>query len=297
MDQTPQENEKNKRIWKLLLILCVMGAAVCLCIFGYHYYVKKQAEQRFQALAEQTLSTQETAQEETSGYKEEADTVPASSQEADPEEALQLLADQLGIELPERNLDLDALRREVNPDIYAWITIPGTEIDYPILQHPEDNTYYLNYNLDGTRGYPGCIYTENYNSKNFDDRNTVLYGHNMKDGSMFAGLHQFADTQYFEKHPYIFIYTDDSTLIYRVFAAYEFSNVHLLLGYDTASEDGFSEYLEEIKAACAQGGSMAEDIQVTEKDRLLTLSTCVGGRSERRYLVQGVLLNDRGILP
>ena len=114
---------------------------------------------------------------------------------------------------------------------------------------------------------------------------------------MFAGLHQFADTQYFEEHPYIFIYTDNSTLIYRIFAAYEFSNVHLLLGYDTASEDGFSEYLEEVRDACAQGGSMAEDIQVTEKDRLLTLSTCVGGRSERRYLVQGVLLNDRGILP
>lgn len=297
MDHIPQDNEKGKRIWKLLLALCVIGAAVCLFILGYRIYVKSQAEQRFQALAEQTPSPQESAQEETSGHKEEADTVLASSQETDPEEALQLLADQLGIELPEGNPDLDALRREVNPDIYAWITIPGTEIDYPILQHPEDNTYYLNYNLDGTRGYPGCIYTENYNSKNFDDPNTVLYGHNMRDGSMFAGLHQFADAQFFEAHPYIFIYTDNTTLIYRIFAAYEFSNVHLLLGYDTASEDGFSDYLEEVKTACAQEGSMAEDIQVTEKDRLLTLSTCVGGRSERRYLIQGVLLNDRGILP
>ena len=55
----------------------------------------------------------------------------------------------------------------VNPDIYAWITVPGTVIDYPILQHASDNTYYLMHNIDGSYGYPGCIYTENMNSKDF----------------------------------------------------------------------------------------------------------------------------------
>ena len=55
--------------------------------------------------------------------------------------------------------------KKVNPDIYAWIYIPGTEIDYPVLQHPSDDSYYLNYNMNGTRGYPGCIYTEKENNK------------------------------------------------------------------------------------------------------------------------------------
>ena len=62
----------------------------------------------------------------------------------------------------------------VNPDIYAWITVPGTVIDYPILQHASDNTYYLMHNIDGSYGYPGCIYTENMNSKDFTDNNTVI---------------------------------------------------------------------------------------------------------------------------
>ena len=81
--------------------------------------------------------------------------------------------------------------QSVNPDVYAWITVPGTEIDYPILQHPSDNSYYLMHNIDGSYGYPGCIYTENLNSKDFTDNNTVIYGHNMKNGSMFAQLHKF----------------------------------------------------------------------------------------------------------
>lgn len=74
--------------------------------------------------------------------------------------------------------------QSVNPDVYAWITVPGTEIDYPILQHPSDNSYYLMHNIDGSYGYPGCIYTENLNSKDFTDNNTVIYGHNMKNDSM-----------------------------------------------------------------------------------------------------------------
>ena len=60
----------------------------------------------------------------------------------------------------------------MNPDVYAWITVPGTEIEYPILQHPSDNSYYFMHNIDGSYGYPGCIYTENLNSKDFTDRDT-----------------------------------------------------------------------------------------------------------------------------
>ena len=71
-----------------------------------------------------------------------------------------------------------------NPDVYAWITVPGTEIEYPILQHPSDNSYYFMHNIDGSYGYPGCIYTENLNSKDITDNNTVIYGHNVKNDSM-----------------------------------------------------------------------------------------------------------------
>ena len=72
----------------------------------------------------------------------------------------------------------------MNSDVYAWITVPGTEIEYPILQHHSDNSYYFMHNIDGSYGYPGCIYTENLNSKDFTDNNMVIYGHNMKNDSM-----------------------------------------------------------------------------------------------------------------
>jgi hypothetical protein len=78
--------------------------------------------------------------------------------------------------------------QELNEDVYAWITVEGTVIDYPILQHPTDNSRYLDYNIDGSYGYPGCIYTENMNSKDFRDRNTVIYGHNLKNGAMLPNL-------------------------------------------------------------------------------------------------------------
>lgn len=110
--------------------------------------------------------------------------------------------------------------QSVNPDVYAWITVPGTEIDYPILQHPSDNSYYLMHNIDGSYGYPGCIYTENLNSKDFTDNNTVIYGHNMKNGSMFAQLHKFEDPDFFRGNREVLIYLPDEVLHYTIFAAH-----------------------------------------------------------------------------
>ena len=72
----------------------------------------------------------------------------------------------------------------MNPDVYAWIAVPGTEIEYPILQHPSEKSYYVMHNIDGSYGNPGCIYTENLNSKDITDNNTVIYGHNVKIDSM-----------------------------------------------------------------------------------------------------------------
>lgn len=284
MEEKPQ---KNNKIWKLLLVLCLVGAGAALAVIGWNFHVRNQAERRFEELSRQTASGEEP---EAESIQEEDEKEPETK--LSREEKLRLLEQELGIEIPQKDIDFAALKEETNPDIYAWIYIPDTKIDYPVLQHAEDNTYYLNYNLDGTRGYPGCIYTENYNSKAFDDHNTVLYGHNMKDGSMFAGLHNYEDSQYFEEHPYLFIYTEEDTLVYRVFAAYEFSDVHLLKGYDTETEEGFSRYLKEAMEYRTMNRNVSEEVSVTGESRILTLSTCIASKPENRYLVQGVLLNE-----
>lgn len=161
-------------------------------------------------------------------------------------------------DIPEKQLDFDALRREENPHIYAWITIPGTRIDYPVLQHPEKPDYYLNHNVDGSEGYPGCIYTQPYNSRDWSDNQTVLYGHNMKNGTMFA--------------------------------AYPFSDEHLLLNYDTETTDGYEAYLQEVRRAAESRGHYDEAAAPSTEDRIITLSTCIAEKPNQRYLVQGVMV-------
>lgn len=197
------------------------------------------------------------------------------------------------IDIPQKTLDWDALH-EQNKDIYAWIYVPDTTVDYPVLQHPTDNSYYLNRNIDGTKGYPGCIYTEDYNSKDFSDIHTVIYGHNLKAKTMFSSLHNFEKDDFFSKEHYIYIYTQDYVFVYRIFAAYEFSAIHLLDNYDYTNEYVYADYLKQIYKTTDRVANVKEDIKVTTDDKIVTLSTCTSDHdSNRRFLVTGVLVNPR----
>ena len=136
---------------------------------------------------------QEEPQMIAQGQAEEADPLEA-------EEDYQVLQGEAvtQAEDPAQNqVDFEELQK-INPDVYAWIQIPGTNINYPILQSvTEADDYYLNTTIDGKTGYPGSIYTEKYNSTSFTDPVTVIYGHNMKEGTMFADLHKYTDKTFF----------------------------------------------------------------------------------------------------
>ena len=191
-------------------------------------------------------------------------------------------------------VDFDAMW-EVNSDVYAWITVPGTVIDYPILQHATDNTYYLNYNIDGSYGYPGCIYTENMNSKGFTDNNTVIYGHNMKNGTMFAGLHKFEDSNFFNEHTEVYIYTPEKEYCYTIFAAYIYDDRHLLYSFNFADEQVYANYLTDIQNMRSMNANIREDITVTAEDKIITLVTCMANQPSKRLLVQAVLNEDGSV--
>ena len=177
----------------------------------------------------------------------------------------------------------------VNPDVYAWITVPGTDIDYPILQHASDNSYYLMHNIDGSYGYPGCIYTENLNSKDFTDNNTVIYGHNMKNGSMFAQLHKYEDPDFFDANREVLIYLPEEVLHYTVFAAYIYDDRHLLYSFDFADPDVYQKYLDSVFNIRDMSANIDKDMTVTKDDQIVTLVTCIGSRPNNRLLVQAVL--------
>lgn len=286
-----QRSSGNGRLWKVMLVLFLAAAVIGLWVVVVQARRQNQAQERMEQLAESVSARAEEQASSTEASVAVKEDPPEETAVQEAEENPLRALEEMGIPIPEKEIDFVQLQEEVNPDIYAWIYIPDTQIDYPVLQHPTDNLYYLEYNLDGSRGYPGCIYTEDYNKRDFSDPNTVIYGHNMKNGTMFAGLHMFEDSEYFEEHPYVYIYTEEKLYVYEIFAAYESGNEHILYNNDFTSEYVYSKYLENIFSLRTMNSNRKDNVTVTTEDRIVTLSTCVANKSDRRYLVQGVLLN------
>ncbi len=283
-----EKNRKlnKKTIYTVIGIAALTVALVCAVILGVKQYRLWKSQQMYEKLAQST-----TAQEVTSTEELQSEEGTTQALEGYKKEAVRLMT-KYGIEVPEKNIDFDAMHREISEDIYAWIYIPNTHIDYPVFQHPTDNSYYLEHNIDGSEGYPGCIYTENYNAKDFSDPHTVIYGHNMRDTTMFSDLHLYEDEEFFENNRYVYIYTEDMVYVYKIFAAYQTNNAHQLLNYDFSNKNTVKSYLENTTSRMEEPKVYDEDTVFSEDDQILTLSTCV--MKERqfhlRYLVQSLRL-------
>jgi sortase B len=184
-------------------------------------------------------------------------------------------------------VDFASLQQQ-NEDIYAWLEIPGTVIDYPILQHPTDLEYYLNYTVQRVEGLPGSIYTEYFNNKDFKDFNTVVYGHNMRNGTMFKGLHKYAESSFLQENPYVNIYLPDRTLTYQIFATGEWDDFHILERFGFfATESDKQAFLTELEAIWQN-----HDLEVTTASQIITLATCMGNQPENRWIVVAVLIEE-----
>lgn len=276
---------------KIVFVVSFIGLIVCVIWLIRYLYQNNRAEQDMEALRESNVQEEPPLPEDLAMPIEST----VASENADMSEGTEpesLYPGLDGFNVPEKNIDFEAQRSEVNEHIYAWITIPGTVIDYPIVQHPEDPDYYLEYNLDHTKGRPGGIFTQFYNSMDWEDANTVIYGHNMRVGTMFAGLHQYEDPQFFEEYPYVYIYSEDKTRVYEVFAAYEYDDINLVMYFNMPGVMSYEEYLASIYGLDGMNNNFNTDITVTAEDKIITLSTCVRGNEERRYLVQAVLVAE-----
>ena len=247
--------------WTVVLILC----AIAVCCGGYliyHHWSVKQRELEYEKLRqEETLSAA-------------TETVIAEPETEESTEETVIYCDPV--------YDFGQLH-EQNQDIYAWIVVPGTQVDYPLLQSETDN-YYLDYNLDHSKGYPGCIYTNQCNRKDFSDYNTVLYGHNMKNGSMFAQLKKFTqDEETYKKSKYFWIFTPEKNYRYEIISAYTTGvNSDTYTLFKGPGEE-FEKYLEKIRGY-SEIQTDAEGMNI--KDKIITLSTCTGNEATR-YVVQG----------
>lgn len=268
------KKKQNKLLYIILLAVFAVTLIVVSVIMLRDKHVEKTAEELYQDLG--------------SGDGGSGDSGPAYIESGDS------TLSALGIKIPDKNLDWD-LMKETNQDIYAWIYIPGTNVDYPIVQHPDDNGYYLDHNLDGSGGYPGCIFTENYNTKDFKDKNTVIYGHDMNDRTMFDTLHDYEDEAFFQENRYAYIYLPEEVLVYDIFAAYEASAEHILSSHNFINDVRYQEYLDGVFQMRSMGAHFREGVEVGVQNHIITLSTCIDLKPDNRYLVQGVLVNEAAL--
>ena len=260
--------------WKTTLFIC---SAAALLVFAIYFANLRSPPQTI------------TEQPETSAE-------PSTEQPETPERTEAPVPDETAPE-PEASaepyvspIDFDALWEE-NEDIYAWLDIPGTEISYPILQHPEDDAYYLRRNAKGESDSNGVIYSEaSYNGRDFTDPLTVLYGHNMNNGLMFGTLQEmYSSQEALNEHSEIIIYLPDRELHYEVFAAVPFDKRHILYNYDLSDKRTFRLFFQEILSVRSLEAVFAEDAAIQSDEKALILSTCLTGNRSKRFLVCGKL--------
>lgn len=181
-------------------------------------------------------------------------------------------------------MDFTALR-EANPQVVGWILIPGTTVSYPLLQ-AEDNTYYLNHTWKGRWSSVGAIFLECQSSPDLSDFHTIIYGHNMRNGSMFGALQSYRDQSFFAAHPSVYLTVDSGTYRYDIFSIYQAdvdSNTYQL-GFPRESDR------ETFLSDCAGRSLVETGVTPHTYDKILTLSTCtnIGGKSIR-WVVQATL--------
>ena len=166
-----------------------------------------------------------------------------------------------------------------NPDTVGWIEIPGTGISYPLMQ-ADDNAYYLNHTFSGKVNSAGSIFMEQLNSSDFTDLHTIIYGHNLKNGSMFAGLKYYSSPSYLVSHPTVYLDLADGTHAYQIFSVYEAAADSDSYTIGFAPDEQYEEYLRTIKGR----SEYDTGVDVTKDDFIITLSTCTRS-GEDRYLV------------
>ena len=228
-------------------------------------------------------------------YKESADTYAGLSEyvtpaETDGENGNAEAPEETGassVSLP--TVDFESLLAQ-GPDVKAWLELPGTVIQYPVAQG-EDNSYYLKHLYDGTANKVGCLFIDYENAEDFSDNNTIIYGHNMRDGSMFSTLVEYKAQAYYDEHPEMYLVTPEGGYVVEVFSAFVASPEES--GSETSpwalewkDSGAYTTWL----SAMQERSVIETGVSVTSSDKVLTLSTCTNGGADR-FIVMGRLVD------
>lgn len=255
----PEQKKKKKSDVLLTIALIVAIAVFCYAAFNlYHIYTEyKKGTDEYNQIEEMAVTERDADSAEVAG---------PSAQIKPPIE-----------------VDFDKLK-SVNEDVVGWIYVDALpDISYPIVKG-KDNQTYLHQTYEKNYNFAGTIFVDYENSGDFSDCNTLVYGHNMKNGSMFGHLKKFReDDKLYKQDKYFWILTPERNYRYEIITAYTIGvNSDTYTLFKGPGEE-FEKYLETIKG---YSEIQTDDTDLTIKDRIVTLSTCTGNESTR-FVVQG----------
>ena len=173
----------------------------------------------------------------------------------------------------------------LNSDIIGWLSIPAVDVDYPVMHTPEDPEYYLRRNFDKKKQTRGCLFLDGAADAFAPSDNLTVYGHRMRDGTMFGKLEKFKSEAFYQENPYIYFDTLTDSRVYEIIAVFKTSGTsgegfayHLFVD---GSQGEFTEFVEKVKALSLYDTG----VSAVYGDKLLTLSTCDKTLSNGRFVV------------
>lgn len=264
---------KSRRFFELLFFLLLCVSMVFLCLKSIN---DRRANQLYQEAALLAFSScpeePPAAQSEEPPMNNEKSTPPVSG-EPSPDTAVD--DDSPG------DIDLSSLQ-EVNADVVGWIEIPGI-LSYPIMQG-KDNSFYLTHAWNGERNDAGAVFLDWRTDAALGGFNTLIYGHRMRDGSMFGSLKHYKDTDFWQENPSVYLYNEAGTWRYDIYAAYETGLTVETYRLEFSDLDEKQIFIwDGIERSVIDTG-----ITASPEDTIITLSTCSGGNSNTRWVVQAV---------
>lgn len=278
---------------KKTILIAVAAVCILVCVgsglFLYQYYHGVQVEstllERMKTGTAEISSTPAPSDQPEQPEQDSGETPEESETDAAPSEEEPLMKT---VRLP---VDFAQLQAEA-PDIYAWLELPDTGIDDPVLQRAGADLFYNSHNAYGQYYMCGAVFSQSaYNGRNFDSPMTVLYGHSTVLGQpgAFMELNNYADEAYFDAHREMRVYMPDGVYVYRIFAACVHSNEHLLYCHDFSDETQFDAFFSSLTEDTSPDSHIDAEALPQAGDKVLTLSTCYSANKNLRYLVMGVL--------
>lgn len=245
-----------KILQRIITVLLAIIFIVSFYQYSTYYLAQKKRQEAYQNIRETVIKP-----------TQEDDSFPASQDET--ESSL--------------HIDFESLTA-INPDVWAWIYLEDTDISYPVVQGT-DNEYYLNHLITGEYNIAGSIFLDYENHRDLSNKNSILYGHHVDDGSMFSDLHLYKNQAFYDSHPAYELITANMVYQVEIFAGYVANTSQSAWRLDFQSDEEYRSWIREIKNQSFFISSVTPEAQ----DKVITLSTCSFEYDDARFVLHGVL--------